>query len=157
MATVAKLSWPRILTRGVVAGIVGGILMDLFIYLTSVLPQHGSMIAVWQFIASTAIGKGAFSSTSFAWFGLLMHFIVSIAWATGYAYLAQTRAALSAHPAISGVVFGIVVYVVMQIVLVGDNNFKMPSPAGFVLSLVAHAVFFGLPVAYVVRAQTSPA
>ncbi|MGZ3522553.1 MAG: hypothetical protein ACXVAG_16455 [Vulcanimicrobiaceae bacterium] len=154
---MAKINWTRALTQGAIAGIAGGILIDLFIYVTSVLPQHGSMIAVWQFIASTAVGKEAFASASYAWLGVLIHFIVSIAWATGYAYLAQTRAALNVRPAISGIAFGVVVYVVMQIVLVGDNNFRMPSPLGLVLGLIGHCVFFGLPVAYAVRAQSARA
>lgn len=111
------------------------------------------MLAVWQFIASTAIGKTAFTTTSYAWLGLGMHFAVSIAWASGYAYLAQSKAALNAHPVISGLVFGVLVYVVMQIVLVGDNNFHLPAPPAFFASLVEHCIF-GLVVAGVVRARS---
>ena len=62
-----------------------------------------------------------------------------------------------AHPAISGVAFGVVVYVVMQIVLVGDNNFQMPSAVLIILSLIGHCIFYGLPVAYIVRAKSATA
>lgn len=157
MASVTNINWTRAFAQGVTAGIAGGILLDIFIFATSVLPQHGSMIPVWQFIASTAVGKVAFTSSAYAWLGLLIHFIVSIAWASGYAYLAQTRRALNAHPAISGIAFGVVVYVVMQIVLVGDNSFHVPSSLELVTSLIGHMLFFGLPVAYVVRARSAAA
>jgi hypothetical protein len=156
MTTAQKVDWARVIVRGVAAGVAGGVLLDLFIYFTSVLPHHASMLAVWQFIASTAVGKVAFTSTSYAWLGLIVHFAVSIAWAIGYAYLANTRGALDAHPAISGIVFGAVVYVVMQIVLVGDNAFHMPSGGEFGLALAGHCLFYGLPVAYAVRAQSRP-
>ncbi|HEY8298549.1 MAG TPA: hypothetical protein VIG32_11080 [Candidatus Baltobacteraceae bacterium] len=155
MASVANVRWGRILTAGALAGIAGGILFDLFIYATSVAPQHGSMLAVWQFIASTAIGKTAFASTGFAWLGLFIHLVVSIAWAIGYAYLAQTRSAIDAHPAVSGIAFGLVVYVVMQIVLLGDNNFHLPGVRDFALALIRHCIFFGLPVAYIVRGRSA--
>jgi len=45
-----------------------------------------------------------------------------------------------------------VVYTLMQTILLADNNFTYPpTPNDFVNALFAHAVFFGLPVAYVVR------
>ncbi len=153
MTGVTKPAWGRILAQGAVAGIAGGILIDAFLYVTSVLPQHGSMLAVWTWIASTAVGKVAFTSPQYAWLGLLMHAAVSIGWATGYAYLANSRSSINAHAAISGIVFGAVVYVVMQIVLLGDNAFSIPTMWEFADALVAHCIFFGLPVALAVRSQ----
>jgi hypothetical protein len=153
MASVATVHWGRIVLRAIVAGIVGGICIDLFLYLATVLPHHGNMIAVWQFIASTAFGKVAFSSTSYAWAGLAMHFAVSIAWAAGYGYLVETQRGVAAHPVISGLVFGFVVWGVMQLVLYTVQALHINTLGDAIVNIIAHTLFFGLPVALTTNAQ----
>jgi uncharacterized membrane protein YagU involved in acid resistance len=153
MASVARIEWGPVVLRAFIAGIAGGIALDLFIYLATVLPHHGSMIGVWQFIASTALGKVAFTSTGYAWFGLLIHFIVSIAWAAGYGYLAVTQPGIAARPVISGLVYGFVVWGVMQMVLYSVQALHINTFADALLSIIGHTVFFGLPVALVTTSQ----
>jgi hypothetical protein len=152
MASVVRLNWSRIVLHGVIAGIVGGILIELFLYIAQLLPAHTSAIAAWQFIASTAVGKVAFTSASYAWLGLAMHFCVSIAWAIGYNYLAKTQRSINGQPVISGLVFGLVVYVVMQLVLFSVQLLTITSVRQIVVGIIAHTVFFGLPVAMTTRA-----
>jgi hypothetical protein len=154
MASVARVDWGRLVARAFAAGIAGGILLDLFLYFAVLLPQHTGLIAMWQFIASTAFGKVAFTSTSYAWIGLLMHFCVSIAWAAGYGYLAETQPGVNARPAISGLVFGFVVWGVMQLALYTVQALQLASFSQAILTIIAHTVFFGLPVALVTHAQT---
>ncbi len=101
--------------RGIASGIVGGLLIDLFIYFTSLAPHHAGILGLWQFIASSAFGTVAYTSTGYAWAGLAMHALVSMAWGVGYSYLSQTQQAVNKMPIISGLVFGLIVYVVMQI------------------------------------------
>jgi len=151
MSTPYPLSWGRIALSGVLAGVAGGISIDAFIYLTSLLPTHASILSLWQFIASTAFGKAAYTSSSYAWAGACMHFVVSIAWASGYAYVAQSKPAVSKQPLLSGLLFGLVVYVVMQFVLFSAQALKVPDALSVYLGVVAHTVFFGIPVAYVAR------
>ncbi len=153
MASVASLNWGRLVLRAIAAGIVGGIFIDLFIYLTTIMPQHGSMISLWQFIASTAFGSAAFASQSYAWIGLAIHFAVSIAWAAGYTYLASTQPGVNARPVVSGLVFGFVVWCIMQLALYTVQELHITSATQVVLSIIAHMLFFGLPVALVVHAQ----
>lgn len=152
MAIAVTPNWARIARDGTLAGLVGGFAIDLFIYVTSVLPTHASMLAVWQWIASTAIGKTAFSAPGYAWLGLALHALVSVSWGIGYAYLAHTRDFINRSTVASGIGFGFVVFVVMQIVLLGDNNFHFPNPTELGLDIVAHCAFFGLPVALVTKA-----
>lgn len=149
--TTQRVDWGRVIIQGLTAGIVGGILIDLYLWLTVVNPSHMQITAMWQWIASAAIGKAAFTSSIFIWMGLLIHFIVSIGWAGGYAYLASTRPYMSQRWPISGLMYGIVVYLFMQLILIGGGNFQLPpSLFAFVNAIVAHTVFFGLPVAFVV-------
>jgi len=144
--------------RALLAGIAGGIVLDVYLWLTTVLPAHQSMTALWQFIASTVFGNVAFTSPSFAAAGLAIHFIVSIGWAAGYVYFANTQPATNQRWIVAGLAYGVVVYVLMQLILLGSGHFTPPAtPNAFVIVLVGHTVFFGLPVAYVVRSLTPQA
>jgi hypothetical protein len=149
MATlVSPPHWGRLIGQGLIAGIVGGTLMNVFI----VVAQHISIVNFWQFVASSAVGQVAYSSTSYAWLGLLFHAIVSIAWATGYAYVAATRPNVMATPWLSGIVFGAVVWLIMEVVLVFDKLAGPLTGPSIAMGLIAVCAFYGIPVALTVRA-----
>lgn len=150
MAVAQSTNWNRIIRQAIVAGTVGGIIIDLFLYLTMIAPAHGSITSMWQWVASGAFGKAAFTSPLFIWVGLLIHFIVSIAWAGGYAFLASTRLYMTERWVISGLVYGFIVMVFMVLLQLGAQVFQWPGETGWLLSLVAHTVFFGLPVAFTI-------
>lgn len=153
MASVAPLNWSRIVLRGAPAGIAGGVCFNLFIYLAGLLPAHASVLSLWQFAASTAFGKVALASPSYAWIGLLLIFAASIGWGIGYAYLAQARAAVNKQPIISGFIFGAIVYVVMQFVLFSVQALKVPDIMSVYLGILGCTVFFGVPIALVARVK----
>lgn len=151
MQSVRSTAWGRTITQGVLAGLVGGALLNAFLWVSVIEPAHGSMLAYWQWVASTVIGAGAFSVPAFTWLGLVIDFVVAMIWAGGYAYLASTRPYMNRQSVISGLVFGFVVYVFMQMVLLAGNNFAWPkSPLIFLDTILAHMVFYGVPVAFVV-------
>ena len=147
MAIATAPNWARIIRSGVIAGAVGGILLDLWLYATLMIPQHATLPQNWTFIASTALGKSAFTNPLAPWIGLVMHFCVAIGWAIGYAYLAETRAGINRNYITSGIFFGIVVMVAMQMVLMAANAYHMPTVREFVLNVIGHVVFYGIPVA----------
>lgn len=153
MATLAPLNWGRIVLSGVLAGLVGGIIFMLFVYLTSLLPVHATILSLWQYAASTAFGKAAFASPAFAWAGLAMMLLAAAGWGVGYAYLAHTKPAVNKQPLISGFVFGLVVYVVMQFVLFSVQALKVPDALSVYLGVLAATVFFGIPVALAARVR----
>ncbi|HTU70267.1 MAG TPA: hypothetical protein VMF11_08075 [Candidatus Baltobacteraceae bacterium] len=151
MQTAQSLNWGRVLAQGVAAGVAGGAVFQLYLYLTTVLPAHGSVLADWQAIAAAAIGPTAFTAIAYAWLGLLVNFIVSIGWAGGYAYFAQSQPIANKRWLLAGSTYGIVVYVFMQILLLGAHAFVFPpTPNAFFNDVIAHVLFFGVPVAYVV-------
>ncbi|HEY1428540.1 MAG TPA: hypothetical protein VGF18_03130 [Candidatus Tumulicola sp.] len=158
MATLARPAWGSIVSRGATAGIIGGITIDVYLWLTTLIPAHTPITAMWQFVASTAFGKGALTNPSFIWVGLAMHLIVSIGWGIGYAYIAASSPAIANRWITSGIVYGIVVYAIMSLILLADNNFTYPSsPNAFVNAIAAHAIFFGLPVAFVINRSSRAA
>jgi len=151
MASSVRTDWASIIKQALLAGIAGAVTIDVYLYLAAVLPAHASMLALWQWIASGAIGPVAFTNPAFAWLGLLVHVVVSIGWAGGYAYLASTQTYLNARWLISGVFYGFMVYIFMMLIQLGAHIFVFPANADVVLNaVIAHCVFFGLPVAFVV-------
>ena len=154
MATdVSKPAWGRLLFQGLIAGIVGGIVLDAFLYFSALAMTHSaSMIGIWQYVASSVVHGAAYTSPSYAWLGLFLHACVAIAWAVGYAYVAATRPYVMAMPWLSGLIFGAVVWLAMDIVLMVSE--VAPPVSGLVVAdgLIAYCIFYGIPVALTVRA-----
>lgn len=152
MLSSVRISWGGVAVQAILAGIVAGTIIDCYLWLTTLLPAHQSIGSLWQWVASAAIGKVALTSPRYAAVGLAVHAVVSIGWAGAYAYLAAKQPVLDERWFVSGIVYGVVVYVIMQCVLLAGNSFTMPpNPNAFINVVLAHTVFFGLPVAFVVR------
>ena len=145
---------------GIVAGLTGGVFIDAYLLATVVGLGHAATVtSFYQFVAAGAIGTAAAFNGGMgaALLGLALHLMVSAAWGVGYAYLATTTPQLHARPILSGIAFGIGVMLAMQLVEVAAGIFRFPGPGGWFNALVAHAIFFGLPVALVVaRTQRTP-
>ena len=137
---IRATSGTPLLAQAAVAGIIGGIVVDLFLSIM----MHRSPVAIWQFIASTLIGQSAFASPSYAVLGLVMHFIISIVWAVIYVY-AFTAIGQIRNWILGAIVLGVVVDAIMQLILA----VKIGAPWGpsFVQGLLPHVVFYALPVA----------
>jgi uncharacterized membrane protein YagU involved in acid resistance len=142
------------LVTGVIAGAVGGILFSAYFVLVALAITHSvDFIRPSQFDASAVVGKVAFTDPRYALLGIAVHFTLSIAWAVGYAYAAVQTPQVRAQPIVSGIVYGIIVYVAMLLVQVAAGVFVPPNTVMLVESLIAHTVFFGLPVAFITRAR----
>jgi len=151
MASNPRLDWGRIIRQAITAGVVGIIILDVYLYFTEILPEHGSLTQMWQVVASAAIGPEALTNMSYARLGVAVDLIVAIGWAGGYAYFAQTQNFVNTRWLISGLMYGFIVYVLMQVLLLGAHAFAWPpTPAAFVNQIFARMLFFGVPVAYVV-------
>ena len=152
-ASATPISWSRIAVQAVAAGLVGGTLIDLYLAITPLASAHPGILTMWTYVASTVFGKGMLANPSAPWYGLGVHAATSLAWAGAYAYVAATQSYVRTRWYISGPVYGLIVYLLMQIILLVSGSFEYPhSPNDFVSALIAHAVFFGLPVAFVVNA-----
>ncbi len=78
---------------------------------------------------------------------------MSILWGIGYAYTAATRPQINTHPWLSGVTYGAIVWVLMQFVLMLGEVFPPITPMSFLIGIIADVVFFGIPVALMIRAR----
>jgi hypothetical protein len=142
---------------GLVAGALGAILIDVYLLIAVVAIAHAATLTgFYQYVASSLIGNDAYASASYAWLGLALHLAASLAWGVGYAYIAARLPQLRSRPATSGIVFGVVVMIAMQLVEVAANIYTLPNTIALLNSFVAHTLFFGIPVAYIVSKRPVP-
>ncbi len=142
---------PAVVVAGVTAGLAGAVIVDVYLIVVLVVLLHSmSVPALYQFVASGAIGKGAYSLPAAVYLGIALHVAVSLAWAVGYAYVAAQTPQVLRRPLLSGTAFGFVVMLAMQLVEVAAGIYTLPTTGSLANEILAHTVFFGIPVAYIV-------
>lgn len=154
----AALPLPGTIRAGAVAGVAGGIAIDAYLLLVYVAVGHVTTVdGFFRHVAAGAIGSAAQTLPGAAWLGVVLHFAVSIAWGIGYAYVAARTPQVRARPLVSGLAFGLVVMIAMALIEFAAAIWQLPTANEFAHLFVAHLIFFGLPVAYVVsRAYARP-
>jgi len=149
---------PVTVVPGLIAGIVGAVTIDIYLLGIFVAATHiFTLDGFFQFIASGAVGKSAYADPESGWLGLAIHVGVSMAWGLGYAYAAARAPQLNERPLTSGIVFGIVVMIAMQLVEVAANIYALPNTFALLNQFVAHTLFFGVPIAWIVAARSRAA
>lgn len=139
------------LKAGLVAGVAAGILIDVFLFamqLAAGTPPE-KLAANFVFIAAVLLGPAAYTSSVAVPLGIVLHFCVAIGWALGYVYLVRSQPQLLTRPWLSGAAFGLMVYVFMEIILITAGLYHRVAPGLFFTQLVAHVVFYGIPVAVI--------
>jgi len=135
----------------ILAGLCGAILIDLYLVITEPFVARGvTPQLVMQWDASNALGTAAYrGGWATAILGTLMHFTVSIVWGTIFVALALRIRWLTERPLLSGALLGVVAMAVMRAIIHLGHAVVRPFPNVwyFLYILVAHVVFFGIPVA----------
>lgn len=150
------LRLPAFAGPGIVAGLTGAVLIDAYLLLTVVAAARATSLAgFYEFVASGALGSAAYAVPSAVYLGVVLHLAIGVAWGVGYAYVATRTPHVRARPLVSGIAFGFVVMISMQFVEVAANIYRLPDAFSLFNGAVAHVAFFGLPVAYIVRASRS--
>ncbi|HEY2554535.1 MAG TPA: hypothetical protein VGI15_04720 [Candidatus Cybelea sp.] len=138
---------------GALAGLCGAVLIDLYLVISEPwVAKHVTALLVMQWDASNALGSAAYrGGWATAALGKLMHFGVCIVWGILFVFAALRIRRLQEHALTAGVVLGIVAMAVMRLVIHFGHAVvrPFPSPGVFLYILVAHVVFFGIPVALV--------
>jgi hypothetical protein len=137
----------------ILAGIAGNVAISL--YLSFALPVFfgRSPLLLFQWDASNIVGAWAYAhGVTAAALGLLFDFIVSWCWAALFTLLYMKVPAVRRAPAVAGLIFGACVMLVMLFLVVplGHAARTSTNPISLLNTLVAHTVFFGLPVGLVV-------
>lgn len=109
-----------------------------------------------QLVASGLLGSAAYDGgVPVAALGLILHFLISFAAAAiFYGVARQYWRGLVSHALVSGVLFGLAVFAVMNFVVLPLSAF--PHQVRFSLlatgtNLLSHMFFFGVPIAWATR------
>lgn len=140
-----------ILFAGLTAGFLDGAAAVINYLITS---NGKNPIRIFNFIASGVFGKKAFGGgwVMTAW-GLLFHFIIACLFAAFFYFLYTRIKFLSRNILISGILYGIIVWLIMNLAVVPLSN---TPPLPFVLSKAIIAIlilifFVGIPIALIVH------
>jgi hypothetical protein len=151
------LPLPAVLAPGLIAGLAGAVTINAYVIGVLVFGTHAVTITgFYQYVASGAIGPVAYAGSSGAALGAALQLAIGAAWGVGYAYTAARTPQVLARPLISGIAFGFVVMLAMQLVEVAANIYRLPDTFALANGLIAHTVFFGIPIAYIVRSRLAP-
>jgi len=134
------------------AGLTCGVL-DISVTLTLSKLNGTPPKRLLQGVASGALGPKSFDgSNTTAALGLAIHFLIALVAAAVY-YIASLQLSVLIEDAIlSGLLYGIVVHLFMSFVVLPLSALRRPfSIKFFVIQLVVHMFFVGLPIALVVR------
>jgi hypothetical protein len=149
----------RFIRASVAAAVVGLITITIYLVLERAVAERLSVVLglqqLLQWDASNGYGPAAFrGGWPMAFIGLAMDFVVSLAWAVAFTALYAAAPAVRRNVVLTGLVFGAVVMVVMIYAIVPTGHAtRMHSTVSHVINvLVAHTIFFGLPLALTVDA-----
>ncbi|MDB5971044.1 MAG: hypothetical protein JWQ90_3494 [Hydrocarboniphaga sp.] len=114
-----------------------------------------------QTVASGLLGKAAYSGGAWtAALGLALHFAIAFLLAGLFLAAARRVPLLSRQALLSGIVFGIGVFLVMRLIVLPLSAFPHPvhfKPLATVLDLLSHMLLFGVPIALAAKqARRSP-
>lgn len=133
-------------------GSIAGVLDISYVLIIFPLWRGSSPIRILQGIAGGVLGpaNAVNGGLATAAIGLLCHFVIATGAATTYALAATRLPLLTRRPILSGSIFGVCVYIVMNFVVVplsriGGRGPSLSWPAAVVF--LAHIICVGIPIA----------
>jgi hypothetical protein len=145
-------------SAGIVASLSAGLVAGTTNLIAAGAIFGGTLTHGLQLIASGLLGEWAFNGgTGSAALGAGLHYGISIIAAGLFCVLALRWRWWRNHWLVAGTLFGLIAYLVMNLVVVPLSNAANPdfSPAIIAKELVAHTVMFGIPIAGIVTALLS--
>jgi hypothetical protein len=144
---------PRLFRTIVVAWLLAStmdIAAAIFVY---AFPSGARMVQLLQGIASGLLGAKAFSGgVQTAALGLMLHYLIALLWTLVAFFLLSTFKRLTRHLIVAGVIYGVVVWAVMNLIVVPLSKIGN-RPLHFLPSLIAATILIvciGLPIALVI-------
>jgi hypothetical protein len=145
---------PRPILGVLLGGLAAGILDIVYAFVLAGL-RGSTSLRVLQSVASGLLGAEAFKGgVATGALGLALHLAITLAAATVYFSVAKRSPLIQRHYLLFGTLFGVVVYLAMNFVVLPLSAvpFKISYTTLTVLQgFVSHAVLVGLPIAWCVR------
>jgi hypothetical protein len=150
----------RLVTNTAAAGLVAGAIDITYACVFWAIRADVPARRILQSVASGIMGPAAFEGGApTAVLGLALHFSIALTMAATYAAVAHRVRALADRALLFGPLYGILLYVIMNFVVVPLSN-ASPSarlPLWVGLSVAVHMFGIGLPMALGVRRGLAPA
>jgi hypothetical protein len=141
-----------------IGGLIAGTLDISYACIYSYLRRGTKPVVILQFVASGALGPSASTGgAKTAALGLVFHFLIALIAATVFYFASRAISFMITHAVISGIVFGICVYLVMNLVVLPLSRIPVKVPLwaypwpSLIGGLLIHMFGIGLPIALVVR------
>ena len=109
------------------------------------------MDAMLRFVASGPMPAAKAWGAGGAVLGLLVHYALMAIMAAVYVLGVDRAPRLKARPALGGIAYGVVTYVIMTFVVVPLRFGTSPSVIGMTTQLFCHVVLVGIPIALIAR------
>jgi uncharacterized membrane protein YagU involved in acid resistance len=140
----------------IIATIIAGTLDILSAFVFAGL-AGGTPMGVLRAVGGAIVDRKAFDPAVLAAIGLLLHFSIMLVMVTVYMLAAARVALLNRVPVLSGIAYGLVLWLVMYwIVLPRRWPAKFPTldPREVGMELFSHIVLVGIPIALIARAAS---
>ena len=137
------------------AALIAGILDFLYVT-TSVFMSGGSVMQLWQYVASGIFGSSAYSmGMTGALYGIIFHFLIMVVFSVAIYFLYKKVSVIRKHPILSGLIYGSCIWFVMNLLVVPLSNVGSGFPQIqldmiFNIGFVVH-VILGLPLVYITK------
>ena len=148
----------RALPTIALAGLIAGILDITSAFVIAGIKGTGS-IRMLQGIASGLLGQRSFEGgMATAGLGLAIHFLIAFTAAAVFYAASQKLSSLTQHVVVSGLLYGIAVYIFMywMVVPLAFPNARH-SVSRDVTAVIVHMLLIGLPISLIVRRYSRPA
>jgi hypothetical protein len=157
LSAPSQITTPAIKTRAILtifsAGITAGVL-DITAAFITWAPRGVRPAQILRGIASGLLGPKSFTDGwQTAALGAMLHFLIAFS-AAGVFYGASRKLKfMTRRPVVSGVIYGIAVYIFMYWVVLPLSAYHKPpfSTSATVIAIVTHIVCVGLPISLIVR------
>jgi hypothetical protein len=127
----------------------------LHTWIVAVLIQKNPFLAVWQYIASGALGMAAFEGgIATALLGIIIHLIISFAIAGVFILGAERIPALRRNLIVGSLLYGFGVFIVMNMIvtpLSAAPPLPAPTPPWLFEAIIEHTLLVGLALGIIVQ------
>ena len=127
--------------------------MDITSAIIIVLARGSTVTRLFQFIASGLLGQDAFlGGTGTVMLGLALHFLIAFTLVAIFYAVSRSVPFLREHAVSSGIVYGLVVYAVMNLIVLPLSAAKpRHTLTGDLIQIGIHMFVIGLPTALLLR------
>jgi uncharacterized membrane protein YagU involved in acid resistance len=145
----------KLIAGGIVVGSLDITYAILFWSFRGVAPTR-----VFQSVAAGVLGKASFTGgMNSALFGAALHYFIAFSIVIVYWFAAKSLPVLTRHAVLCGIVYGILVYIFMNYVVIPLSNAARPTRFNLLwvsCSVIVHMFLIGLPAALFATAAITP-